>query len=282
MIQNYNDITIIIITYKSEKLIYDFVKKIPSNIKTIIVENSENYNLKKNIEEKYKNINYYIKENDGVSASLNYAVKKINTKYFLQISPDIDFDFKDLEFFLDFANKINDKFAVIGPRFMNVDKKSHKQIDENLDTGIIESVHGSCMFINKKNYDEIGGFDENFFLYFEETEYCFRAKKKGFFSYQLNRSKVKSNGRSVEIDNNDNEYFSNILIWHFIWSKYYFNKKRYGKFLSIIIFIPLFIKILSRITLYKITRNDLLSKKYKTRLDGLLKSIKGEKSSLRP
>ena len=33
------------------------------------------------------------------------------------------------------------------------------------------------MFINTKNFIEIGKFDENFFLYFEETEYCYRAKK---------------------------------------------------------------------------------------------------------
>ena len=50
-----NDITIIIITYKSEKVIYDFVKKIPSVIKTIIIENSQNHNLKKKIEQNFKN-----------------------------------------------------------------------------------------------------------------------------------------------------------------------------------------------------------------------------------
>ena len=44
------DLTIIIITYKSEKIIHDFIKKIPSNIKTIIVENSQNHELKKKIE----------------------------------------------------------------------------------------------------------------------------------------------------------------------------------------------------------------------------------------
>ena len=44
-----NEITIIIITYKSEKIIYDFIKKIPSTTKTIIIENSQNYELKKDM-----------------------------------------------------------------------------------------------------------------------------------------------------------------------------------------------------------------------------------------
>ena len=80
----------------------------------------------------------------------------------------------------------------------------------------------------------------------------------------------------------DNENFSNILTWHFIWSKFYFHKKKYGKLLSLIIFLPLLVRILFRIILYTITKNEKSSKKYKTRFDGLLKSIKGQKSDLRP
>ena len=52
-----HEITIIIITYKSEKIIYDFIKQIPSNIKTIIIENSQNYELKKKLK---KNIITYL------------------------------------------------------------------------------------------------------------------------------------------------------------------------------------------------------------------------------
>ena len=185
------DVTIIIITYKSEKIIYDFIKKIPSNIKTIIIENSKNYDLKRNIEKKYENITIHIKENQGVSSSINFAVDLLETKYFLQISPDVEFNFEDLKLFEDFAKQKNNKFAVLGPRFINVEEKSHKQIDMNLEYGKIDSVHGSCMFINKESFLDIGKFDENFFLYFEETEFCYRAKKKGFPSYQINKSKIK-------------------------------------------------------------------------------------------
>ena len=98
-----NEITIVIITYKSREIIYDFINKIPSIIKTIIIDNSQDYELKKDIEEKYKNISVYLKENNGVSSALNYAVEKIKTKYFLQISPDLEFNFEDLKIFLDFA-----------------------------------------------------------------------------------------------------------------------------------------------------------------------------------
>ena len=274
-----NEVTIIIITYKSEKIIHNFIKKIPSTIKTIIIDNSQDYELKKDIEEKYKNISVYLKENNGVSSALNYAVEKIKTKYFLQISPDLVFNFENLKIFLDFAKTKKNNFAAIGPRFLDVKLKSHKQINENLEFGKIDSIHGSCMFIDKDIFLKIGKFDENFFLYFEETEYCYRAKKKGYFSYQINDIKVITKGRSVDLEN---ENFSNILIWHFIWSKFYFHKKKYGKSLSLIIFLPLLVRILFKIILYTITKNEISTTKYKTRFDGLLKSIKGQKSDLRP
>ena len=72
------------------------------------------------------------------------------------------------------------------------------------------------------------------------------------------------------------------MIWHFIWSRFYFSKKKYGKLLSIIIFTPLLVRILLRIRWYKITNNEILLSKYTARYAGLIKSMKGEKSSLRP
>ena len=277
-----NEITIIIITYKSEKLVNKFIKRIPSTIKTIIIENSQNYELKKSIEEKYNNITVFIKENNGVSSALNYAVDKIKTKYFLQISPDLEFDFNYLNNFLNYANKLNDRFAAIGPRFINVKKKSHKQIKESLKFGNISSIHGSCMFINKEIFEEIGRFDENFFLYFEETDYCYRGKKKNYISYQINEIKVESIGRTVNIENKDQQNLNNILIWHFIWSKFYFTKKKYGLIISIIIFIPLIVRTNYKIIFHNIFKNQDRLDKYKFRLDGLLKSIQGKKSFLRP
>ena len=278
-----NEITIILISYKSENKIYDFIKQIPENIKTIIIENSNNKQFKETIENKHKNVSVYIKNNEGVSSSLNFAVKYVETKYFLQISPDINFKFEELKLFINLAKILDDKFAAIGPRFKNVNESSHKQIKKNLKYGAINSIHGSFMFINKKKFYEIGGFDDNFFLYFEETEFCYRAKKKGFLSYQINIAEVTTDGRSVEInDTQEENRISNILIWHFIWSSFYFNKLRFGRNISILIFIPLFIRIILRLTFYLIVNDKKKLEKYRFRLSGLISSILEKKSSLRP
>ena len=277
------DTTIILISYKSEKLILNFIKKLPKLIPIIIIDNSNSFLLEDVIKKEYSNLEVFVKNNDGVSSALNYAVEKIKTKYFLQISPDINFDYKDIWVYLDFAKKLNNKFAAIGPRFLDIKKKSHKQISESVDYDSIDSIHGSCMFINKKCFNKIGKFDENYFLYFEETDYCYRGKKLSYKSYQINQSKVETLGRSVKFENKDEEKkVSKVLIWHFIWSKFYFNKKKYGKLISLLFFLPIIIRIIFKIFLNKIIKNEKQLKKYKIRYDGLINSIKGNKSSLRP
>jgi len=139
------------------------------------------------------------------------------------------------------------------------------------------------MFINKECFNKIGRFDENYFLYFEETDYCYRGKKIGYKSYQINQSKVETLGRSVKFENKDEEKkVSKVLIWHFIWSKFYYYKKRYGKIISIILFIPIIFRTILKIYLNKLINNQEDIEKYKTRMDGIMTSIKGKKSSLRP
>ena len=275
------DTTIILISYKSEKLILNFIKKLPKLIPIIIIDNSNSLILEDIIKKEYSNLEVFVKNNDGVSSALNFAVERIKTKYFLQISPDIDFNYNDILVYIEFAKKIDNKFAAIGPRFVNVKKKSHKQISDKIEFGSIDSIHGSCMFINKECFNKIGGFDENYFLYFEETDYCYRGKKLGYKSYQINKSKVQSVGRSVDLSS-VNDKISNILNWHFIWSKFYFNKKKYGKLISLLIFLPIITRIIFKIFLSKIIKNEKQFKKYKTRYDGLINSIKGYKSNLRP
>jgi GT2 family glycosyltransferase len=139
------------------------------------------------------------------------------------------------------------------------------------------------MFINKKIFNKIGKFDKNFFLYFEETEYCKRASKIDLNCYQLNKIKVRTNGRTVAMGNKkEQDKLSNILIWHFIWSKYYYSKKNYGSLISVVIFIPILLRIIIKILFYKVFNNKIKIVKYKSRLNGLLSSMVGKRSSLRP
>ena len=278
----YQKLTLIIVTYKSDDIIFKFLKKVPTKIKVIIVENSKNKLLKIKIQKRFKNVKVFLRSNQGVASSINFAVKKINTKYFIHLSPDLDLNFKDIKKFFYYAKKLNNDFCALGPRFLKTKKKGHVQIDKNLKIGEIDSIHGSYMFMNKKKFNKIGGWDRNIFLFFEETDYCYRGKKQKLCSYQINSIKAKTIDTTVKIkDKNLKQKWQYLLRWHFIWSKFYVSRKKYGKMVSLFLFLPLIIRILFRLFIYKITNNHQKFTKFKFRFNGLYNSIKGNKSFLR-
>ena len=47
----------------------------------------------------------------------------------------------------------------------------------------VEWVTGAFMLLRRRVYEETGGFDENFFMYTEEVEWCKRIKERGFKVY---------------------------------------------------------------------------------------------------
>ncbi|TMM53273.1 glycosyltransferase family 2 protein [Maribacter algarum] len=62
----------------------------------------------------------------------------------------------------------------------------------------VDYVNGSFMFFRAEDFDKIGGFDTNIFLYFEECDICYRLKKQGRKTYFLpNPSYIHHQGISV-------------------------------------------------------------------------------------
>ena len=51
----------------------------------------------------------------------------------------------------------------------------------------VDWVSGASVMVRRAMLDEIGLFDENFFLYFEETDLCMRAKRAGWSTYYVAR-----------------------------------------------------------------------------------------------
>ena len=197
------------------------------------------------------------------------------------MNPDIQkIDDKLISVFYESAKELNDNFGALGPRFENVSEKSHKQSNINEKYGLIESISGSAMFFCSEIFDKNKGFDENFFLYFEETDYCFRSNKNNFKIYQVNSQKVYHDiGTSVETKNEEElSKLKSLYSWHFIWSKFYYYKKKYGKLTALILFLPTLLRIIFRICLNTISGNKVTKSKYQIRLNGLINSIKNNKS----
>ena len=277
-------VTIVIISHKSKKKVINLIKNFSNTIKIIIIENSLDKTIEKDLAQLNSNVKLIFSENQGYGSAINLARKNIDTDYFIVFNPDLEnLSDRVLEKFILFSNKVDNRFACLGPRYENISKKTLIQSNEKKEIDTIKSISGACMFFKKTIFDECNGFDENFFLYFEETDYCKRAKKKGYKSYQINAIKVQHNvGSSVDYKNEEEEEkYKNLRNWHFIWSKYYFYSKNYGSLVSIIYFIPILIRTFIKIFYYQLTKNHNEVKKYRIRLDGLLNSISKKSANKR-
>ena len=252
------NITIVIVSHKSKKKLTNLIKNISNNIKIIIVENSLDKSIEIELSKLGKKIEIIFSENNGYGSAINLARTHVATKYFFVLNPDMQkIDDKLIKVFYESAKELNDNFGALGPRFENVSEKSHKQSNINEKYGLIESISGSAMFFCSEIFDKNRGFDENFFLYFEETDYCFRSNKNNFKIYQVNSQKVYHDiGTSVETKNEEElSKLKSLYSWHFIWSKFYYYRKRYGKLTAVILFLPTLLRTIFRICLNTISGN---------------------------
>ena len=65
---------------------------------------------------------------------------------------------------------------IIG-KHIGVDDVDHGQFSKRLE---IDLATGACMLIKRQVFEKIGFFDEKYFLYLEDMDFCVRAKRAGF------------------------------------------------------------------------------------------------------
>lgn len=75
-----------------------------------------------------------------------------------------------------FLKHENSLISIIKRRILGKNINSYNFSNENIEVGYI---CGAALFISKNLFDKIGGFDENIFMYSEDDELCFFAKKQG-------------------------------------------------------------------------------------------------------
>ena len=271
----YKDVSIILVSYKSSNKVLDYLKNISKKIQIIVVDNSNNIKLKNDICRKYRNVKVILSKNIGYGAAANLGKKFIKSKYFILSNPDIKgLNIKIIKKIYNKAIKIENNFLSIGPQINFKRKKQINTLEK------VKKISGSFMFFNSKTFDELKGFDENIFLYFEEDDICKRGNKKGFNTYIINDIKLdhKAGTTPENLSINKKNKLQKLLLWHFIWSKFYYFSKHYGKILSILFFLPVLMRIIMRIIYHEVFYDNEKKEKYKIRLSGLISSILGKKS----
>jgi len=276
------DLSVIFVNYKTKEMTADAIQSVFDktegvNYDIIVVDNNSKDGSVKFIKEKFDNKITLIesKENRGFGAGNNLGIKASNAKYVFLLNTDtllinnaikILFDFMELNpnvgacggnMYATDGKPINsvrwklpgNKFAItrlfaaiklkllkVSPGF-NYSKMNKK-------TG---SIVGADMLIRKTALDEVGMFDEDFFLYYEETELCHRLWKNGWESYSVPEAMITHfEGGSTIKKNDEEKSFRTFQYSEFLFfektkgnkavRKHYKRKKRYYLILNILKF----------------------------------------------
>jgi len=236
----YKDITIIIVSYKSQKMIIrnlEIIKKFP----TIIINNSRSDKFNTFIDD-FKNIKLITPDlNLGYGRANNLGVNQSKTPYFLIVNPDILLNEKLINTLYSTFLNYNDDIGVVGPALYDSNMKrrtngsiSHvKKIRGSKLSSSINNIPednmccdflvGCCLFMKRDFFIELGGFDKDFFMYFEDNDLCDRIIKNGKTVVEVPSAKVIHLENSSSKKNSFQNY--KLAIIHKI-SEYIYLKKK--------------------------------------------------------
>ena len=276
----YQDITIVIASFHSAEKIFGCINSIDQNVKIIVIENSNDHNLKKKINSKFNNVEVILSEqNLGYGCANNLGLSKVKTNYALIMNPDVVLKEDAIKNFFLTIKKIPN-FGIIAPVSKNEKYQNFNlALDNNLKE--VENVKGFAMFFNMKNFKDLEFFDSNFFLYFEEIDLCKRLRKKNIKIYIDPSIKTDHIGGASH-DKRINTQMELSRNWHWMWSTFYFYKKHYGYTSALIKILPKFFSSIIKFMFYLIISNKIKKNIYKYRLLGIVNSMLLKKSSYRP
>jgi GT2 family glycosyltransferase len=283
------NLSVIIVSFKSDHIIHRCINSIDNEIEIIVVDNSNNAEFKKYIEEKYKNVRCILSTNIGMGAGNNIGIRNTNKDFALVLNPDVILDKNAINQIID-ASRTIDSFGVIAPTLDKIkypnyklDNKNNQKFD-SIKPFKVKSVDGYSMLLNLKKLKQLidfNFFDENFFLYLENDDFCKRLQLVNENIFVVPKSKIYHLGGQAV----DPKYSKEIELarnWHWMWSKFYYNNKHYGYLNATIKILRNLISAIIKFFFYSIIFNNYKKKIYYMRLSGLINSMIGKKSFFRP
>lgn len=198
----HNNISIIFVVYKSGEILFKNLKNL-INYEIIIIDNDKDSNIEKEILRINKSIKYFkMNKNLGIARAVNFAFKKINNKFILYLSADTIITDDNISRLKNIFNKY-ENIGIVAPMHQNANgdylgnyfchpinriikrtisqKKIYSSLSKIKPSGdfSVKCVWGAPILIKSSLINKIGFFDNNYFMYFEDTDLCDRVLASG-------------------------------------------------------------------------------------------------------
>lgn len=280
-----------IVSWNTKKITEDCVESINRSLtntkikyEIIIVDNNSldgsAQTLQKIAQDKTSHLTYFqTGDNLGFGKGNNFGVKKASGKYILLLNSDVIVLNRSIEKLYYFYVNNEKQIHFLGPKLLNSDLTAQTSVCKFFSLPVVlaallfkgdylnltrsspnkfcqaDWVTGACILTTKKYFQRLGGFDENIFMYMEEVDLLYRAKKIGLDTYFYPESQIihlgsaSSNGKTFPIL----QVYKGFL---------FFYKKHHSVFHFLILRVILKLKAIIAYFFGKITDNQYLIKTY--------------------
>ncbi|MGL5416404.1 MAG: glycosyltransferase family 2 protein [Clostridium sp.] len=215
-------VSIIIVTYNSEKDIEKCLDSIIRETKNIkyeirVVDNDSKDNTKsivRKFEQRHNNIKLINAENNGFNAGNNIGIKNSAGEFIALLNPDTILLNNAFKIIIDNMEKESDvgacgatlynedmslnmthgSFPTVKETLLRITKlrndETYYLADLNQKKMLVQFPSGADFVFKRELIEKIGYMDEDYFIYFDETDYALKMNKLGLKSYIYTEAKI--------------------------------------------------------------------------------------------
>jgi hypothetical protein len=205
------DVAVVVVTYDALPWIEQSLESV-RGVPTVVVDNGSSDGTVALVRERFPEVRVLERENRGLAAGWNAGLAETDSRYVLLLNADAWLEDGALERLLEFADS-RPRAAVVGPRLTYPDGRLQRSVRgfptlwrlateyffirkvaprssalnafyaggfEHDEVREVEVVMGACMLVRRDAIDEVGPADDSFFLFSEETDWCYRFRQAGW------------------------------------------------------------------------------------------------------
>jgi len=206
-----SQVVVVVVTYDALPWIERCLDSL-AGVETVVVDNGSSDGTVAFVRERYADVRLVEADNRGLGAGWNIGIRGTTAPYVLLLNADAWMTEGSLDRLVGFA-ETRPRAAVVGPRLLNTDGTLQRSVRgyptvwrlateylflrklaprssalnafygggfDHDGVRSVEVVMGACMLLRREAVDEVGECDEDYFLFSEETDWCFRFRKAGW------------------------------------------------------------------------------------------------------
>ena len=221
---NNKELTIIIVTFNSAEIIENCLNSFDiSKYDVFIVDNNSSDKTVEIIRSSFEFVKIIENsKNLGFGRANNIALNQAQTQFALILNPDAQIRDIDIEISLKHL-KNNPQIALASPNTLSEENFENVEKYKNDEIIFCNFVVGGIMFMNLENVRKFGFFDEQFFMFAEDSEICDNSILNGFKNAIFNDAFALHIGGTSSTKTLRTHYRR---FWHLGWSKTKYKQKR--------------------------------------------------------